>query len=193
MKRLLKIGLLVGLAMPASVFAQGFGGNAGVPRINAPLGHTYAAGVMRGSVINLDLSAGTLRIQAGKGTVTLQATPGQLAGLNPGDIVEFPYVNYQGSLWLSPAFGGGRSSLSGTYENQGRVTGAVQTMDRGSGEITVRGQAFRIHPAQLAGVLPGMFVNVIYADVGGVNWVAGITPAGGGSQMGGGQQGAGGR
>lgn len=162
MTRLLRICLLVGLAVPAIASAQGSA--------------VATAGVARGSVIELDLPAGTLRIQAGRSTMTLEGTPAQLVGLNPGDVVEFPYVNYDGNLWLSPQVGSGRSELYGTYANQGRIVGTVQAMDLGRGQLTVQGVRFRVHPALLQNIQPGMFVTVEYTDVGGVSWAAGVRP-----------------
>ena len=174
MKRLLKIGLYVALALPAGAFAQDLGGDTAAQQHTEPAGH--AAGIVRGSVIWLDLSAGTLRVQAGRGTMTLEATPAQLTGLNPGDFVEFPYNDYEGHLWLSPEVGSGRSEMRSGYSSQGRFTGVVQAMARGSGTVTVRGTTYRTHPSQLQGVRPGMLVDVIYNDIGGVSWAEGIMP-----------------
>lgn len=172
MKPLLQIGLVVALALPAGVRAQDAGNAA--QQHNEPAGH--AAGVARGSVIWLDVGAGTLRVQAGRGTMTLEATPSQLAGLNPGDFVEFPYLDYEGHLWLSPEVGSHRSEFRVSYKSQGRITGVVQAMARGAGTITVRGTTYRTHPAQLQGIRPGVLVDVIYDDVGGVSWAEGIMP-----------------
>ena len=180
MKRLLEIGICLGLAMPLVAYANTGRHDVGTPQTSSQMyrsfGNTYSAGVVRGRIASLNLSQGVLRIRTDRRLVLVNATPQQLEGVNRGDQVAFPCMSYQGHLWLAPSVGGQRSSFYREYRQQGHVTGSIQRIHRGEGMLTVRGQEFRVHPSQLQGITSGMFVRLGYTQIGNTNWISEIVP-----------------
>jgi hypothetical protein len=110
-------------------------------------------------------------VQAGQGTVTFNADPGQLAPLAAGDRVAFPYVSYDGALWLSPEATRGEIGKAAA-QGQAKLTGTIRRLQRAQGTITVRGITFRVHPSRLEGLSPGQRVALTYGQVGPTLWVS---------------------
>jgi hypothetical protein len=129
------------------------------------------AGTVSGSVRQLNLSRGTITVQAGQGTVTFNADPGQLQPLAAGDRVAFPYVSYDGALWLSPEATRGEIGKAAA-QGQAKLTGTIRRLQRAQGTITVRGLTFRVHPSRLEGLSPGQRVTLTYGQVGPTSWVS---------------------
>jgi hypothetical protein len=171
MRRAIEIGLLVSLALPGTVRSQGRAAPPGAPAAPAA-----PDGVVRGSIEGMNVPSGLLEVRTGTNVVTLEGTPAQLVGLDAGDVVQVPYVVYQGALWLAPTVGDPRPFFYGAHGPTARVTGPVGALSAGAGQITVRGTSFRIYPAQLQGIAPGMLVDVLYTEVGRIPWITAITP-----------------
>lgn len=183
MKRWIQtLGLVAVMALPGIAFAQNAGGGW---QNNPSMARPSASGIIRGTAVGVDLPEGVLFVRTAYDVVGLRATPSQLAGINPGDLVQFPYDNYLGNLWLSPQVGGASAAFSGVYGNEGRYTGPIEFLNKGVGLIVIDGQPFRIHPAQLQQLVPGQFVSLRFVSVGPVEWVTTISPVG--------QRGGGGR
>jgi len=147
---------------------------------------TSIVAVAKGTVTGLNLSRGLITISTGRGNLTLNALPSQIADLNPGDLVALSYNNYNGVLWLSLDQGaggglGGAGNLSlgpESFGSYGMTTGYVNRVDKRQGFIEVRGVQFRTHPQLLQNVIPGQFVNVTFAEIGNRNWADQITLVG---------------
>ncbi|HCF60768.1 MAG TPA: hypothetical protein DFS52_22555 [Myxococcales bacterium] len=163
---------------------------------------TSIVAVAKGTVTGLNLSRGLITISTGRGNLTLNALPSQIADLNPGDLVALSYNNYNGVRWLAlnQSAGGGIGGAGATsldpqaFGQYGVVTGYVTQLNKNNGTITVRNVPFRTHPQFLENLLPGQFVNVTFAQVGNINWAQQINPVGAqapslpGQQQQGGQQ-----
>lgn len=205
-KSLKTLALAIGLAAaPAVAMAEGShqgqqpqggmqGGQSGMSggqsgSLELRPGSTSITGTIKGTVTALNLSRGLVTVSSGAGgqagSLTLNALPSQIADLNPGDLVALNYLNYGGQRWLAISQGGGQGGSGASAMNQesfgqyGTVTGYVQQLNKGSGTITVRGMPFRTHPQFLQSLLPGQFVSVNFAEIGGVNWAEQIQPTGG--------------
>jgi hypothetical protein len=177
MKRLIySIGLWIALALPGASFAQGFAGQGPNQLENQAIG-TSASGMIRGIAEGIDLPDGVLFVRTSFDVVALHATPAQLAGINPGDLVYFPYRDYLGALWLPRRVDGTGGSFYGVYANEGQFTGAVTGLNKAAGVIVINGVPFRAHPGDLQQIVPGAFVTARFVSIGPVNWLSGIAPA----------------
>lgn len=123
----------------------------------------------------LNLARGTITVQAGQSIVTFNADPGQLAPLDAGDPVAFPYLSYEGALWLPPEATRGEIGQL-PADARTTLTGTVRRLQRAQGTITVRGLTFRIHPSRLDGLVPGQRVRLTIGDVGPTSWVTQLEP-----------------
>ena len=147
----------------------------------APAGHegeapaAPVAGSVSGSVRQLNVARGTITVQAGQGTVTLNADPGQLAPLAVGDRVAFPYASYDGALWLPPQATRGEIGRFPMRE-EGKLAGTIQRLQRAQGTVTVRRVTFRVHPSRLEGLEPGRRVALTFGLVGKTIWIAELRP-----------------
>jgi hypothetical protein len=174
--------------VPGLVFAQGAQGGQQDEQFGTTIQMsdqrpTSFQGVAKGTVLGLNLSDGIVTISTPGGRMHLRGMPGQIADLNPGDLVAFTYNNYNGVLWLSLDQGagggiGGAGNLSlspESFGSYGMTTGYVNRVDKRQGFIEVRGVQFRTHPQLLQNVIPGQFVNVTFAEIGNRNWADQIT------------------
>jgi hypothetical protein len=173
--------LLIAIGMPATGSAQMPTPAAerapAAPPTDAPTSDAPRAyaGTVSGSVRQLNLARGTITVQAGQGTVTFNADPGQLAPLDAGDRVAFPYLSYEGALWLPPEATRGEIGQL-PADPRATVTGTIRRLQRAQGTITVRGLTFRIHPSRLEGLVPGQLVRLTFGQVGQTSWVAELQP-----------------
>lgn len=171
------IGIVLALALPGTALAQG--GYSGYVHghigMHEGYGFNQQTGMIHGRVLRTILPSGLILVQTRRGGVTrLSASPSQLAGINQGDNVRLPIVNYNGTLWLSPDFG--QSRFMGNYGQQTRLQGRIQSLDLARGVIVVDGQRLRVNPADLQNVNQGELVSLRVVNVGRAQWVARIRP-----------------
>lgn len=167
------IALAIGLVAPLGARAQIYGGGGYFGGGGSMYG-TSLMGTVRGTVQGLDFNRGLVTVRTNGEQLALHARPQDLSGLNPGDIAELTYLNYDGMLWLEPGgyYGGGFGTYGiDTFALSGEVTGTVESVDRRTGQVRVADQTLRAHPEQLDGVYPGSFVSFSYAQIGDVRWV----------------------
>lgn len=139
---------------------------------------TAVQGVIRGTVLDMNLDQGWVRISnPSNGVVIVNGTPTQLRGLTPGTVVALPFNRYARALWIRPRNAGG--GIRGPFVQAGRIVGAVTGVNRALGLVAVRGVTFRAHPALTQRIVPGQFVSLAYAEVGNVDWVKSIRPIAG--------------
>lgn len=178
MRRLLRtIGIVTALALPGTVFAQGgyVQGNIGVHEgygMHQGYGFNQQTGMVHGRVLRTNLPAGLLLLQTRQGVVRVSASPSQLAGINQGDRVRFPIVNYAGAIWLSPTVGQYR--FMGNYGQEQRFEGRIQSIDLARGVIYVNGEGFRVNPAELQNVMQGELVSLRVVSIGHTQWISRI-------------------
>jgi len=135
---------------------------------------TSIGGTIQGTVESLNLARGTIEVSTGGDTLVMHAVPNQLAQLSPGDNVSLDYDSYKGVLWVTSDLEGGDSEMSGKFAHHGTVSGAVTSMDKPKGLITIRGRSYHVHPSKLSGVVPGEFVSLQFAKVGDANWASSL-------------------
>lgn len=166
----LSIALFAGALVTAEASAQSLGGSYG--------GDTHLVGQISGSIASIDYGRGRIVVrgaEAGR-TLTLNASPGELVGLNPGDVITATYADYNGNLWVTDGYGG--SSLgygAGEYADEGVIVGRVSDLDKARGSITVGGRTMRAHPDELEDLLPGQFVEADYVAVDGRRWATDLS------------------
>jgi hypothetical protein len=132
---------------------------------------TSAAGTVRGRVTNLNLAGGSVTLSTGQGSFTVNAVPTQLAALTSGEVVALTFYDFNGIPWLAKPRGGGSGQFGPESFGQfGTASGSVGVLNKSRGLLLVRGVPFRAHPVDLENVLPGQFVSVTFAQIGGVYW-----------------------
>lgn len=181
--------LAVLLAAPAAQaqFGGNYGGGAGMGGYGG-YGDKAVEGTIHGTVRSLNLERGLVRVSSGAGTMTLHATPEQLADVELGAIYDFDYAKYGNWLWMTSSGGGysggggfGGSGFSGDdFGSEGTVSGVVTRLNFERGLIFIDGRPYRTHPADLQGVLPGQLVSLSFRQIGNANWLEGYGGFGGG-------------
>jgi hypothetical protein len=194
MGRLLTGLLVVGLAFSAEAAPRRL--EADSPAAAQPVQKVQPGSrrIVQGTVAAIDLSAGLVTVDADGKPLEINALPRQLSKLKPGDLVSLDYKNYDGLRWLrlqqkeSPGGlgvgGAGEDPERDAFGQYGSASGYVDRVDKRAGRLFVRGLAFRSHPELLDSVLPGQFVTVDYAEIGGIAWTERITAASGDSGAG---------
>ncbi len=154
-------------------------------------GGTANMGTVAGSVQSLDFESGQLVMNTAGGRFAINARPQDLVGLNPGDVAQVTFLNYNGARWLEPGagYGAGFGGIGNDFAFAGELTGTVQRVDRQRGAITINGRTLRAHPEDVSGVYPGQFLSVGYIQVGRTAWADDYGGGFGGGIYGGGNYG----
>lgn len=185
----LSIALLAGAFVSSDASAQSWRGGG----IGYYGGDQQEVGTISGTVHSIDYGNGRVTIHGADGgrRITLNADPGELAGLTPGDVISVSYVNFNGNLWVDDGYGGfgggyvgGFGYGYGEYADEGVVVGRVSGLDKARGVVTIGGRTMRAHPEELADLLPGQFVEADFVNVDGRRWATDLSTAYGGGTTG---------
>lgn len=136
-------------------------------------------GTIWGLVHAIHLGEGWLRLSSGQQSLLLHGSPEQLIDYKPGDQGEFELANHGGVLWLSFRETHRLRQFPSAF--RGSTSGVLSGLDASGGRLRVIGptgkeQVYRVHPARLGRLLPGAFVRVGYARIGGASWVRSVSP-----------------
>ncbi len=178
---------LLGLAAAAPLVLYGAGpalGQEGIGGGIGAYGEHSETGTVHGVVQRLSFPRGLLEVSTARGTIAVHGTPDQLSDYRIGDRVDVDYDDYAGIRWISG--GGGGMGIGGygegSYAVQGRAAGVVSHVNAARGTMTIGGaegpRIFHAHPDDLQDVIPGQFVSLDYAKVGGARWVEDVSPGG---------------
>lgn len=131
---------------------------------------------IRGVVGGIERLDGVLRVAAGAETLTIRATPVQLADFSIGQGVELRVGEYDGILWLRPGGGGPETIGVSILAAPRRLRGEVQALDVSAGVLVVGGLPLNAHPGLLGRVTAGERVTLTYRDLGNRGWIDDIGP-----------------
>lgn len=138
-----------------------------------PTAHPTAS--MRGTVKQIEAAKGELTLDTDAGPQTLHVRPFDVDTLTPGEIVQVTYGRYGDQMWVIPAEGWEQASRK--PEEETRMTGTIDEMDRTAGTMTVSGRKLRVHPHQLAALRPGQTVDATLVMVAGQSWILTVRPS----------------
>lgn len=143
-----------------------------------PAGTGYS-GLARGEVARVDVGRGLVELRREGAPRFLHGTPGQLAGLFPGELVALPFEVFSGEAWVVRTPGTGEPPED-WFAVRGAVSGEVTRVRRAAGRFVVAGLAVRAHPRALDGLSEGTTLCVRYVVAGGERWLVRLGCAEGG-------------
>jgi hypothetical protein len=128
-------------------------------------------GTVEGVVEALRLSEGQVVISTETGAVTLHAQPGDIAHIHTGDRVHMAFQDVEGERWLLP-----QQARRARYGTTITMAGNISNVDKRRGVISMGARTVRAHPAQIERIIPGQFLTLHYAQIGGEDWLTHVTP-----------------
>lgn len=146
-----------------------------------PWAEAAERGIIQGVVTNVNYSRGLLSVRSGNQSFIVRAKPQQLALYRPGELTTIHYANYAGVPWMienrsaqlySPTQFAQASTVVGVVTGVNKATGVVG-ISRGAGQQ----QTFLGHPNDVEALLPGQFIALTFARIGGQGWIQSIAPA----------------
>lgn len=137
-------------------------------------------GIVQGIVTNLDYGRGLVTVRSGRQVFLIRAKPQQLALYKPGELTTIHYAQYLGVPWMIESRSASLYSPL-NFAQLATVVGVVTGVNKATGVVSLSQGAepkfFQGHPEDVEALLPGQFVALTYARIGGENWINTIAPA----------------